>query len=76
MVKVAFSLLAFLGQDVAMISMLPLDSAGARQFETFLSAGLCLHFWHFTICFKKVLNDSSISIFVGFNYVEYFVFQL
>ena len=51
-VKIAFSLLAFLGQDVAMISMLPLDSAGARQFKTFLSAGLGLHFWHFTDLLK------------------------
>ena len=53
-IQVAFSLLALLGQDVAMISMLPLDSAGTRQFETFLGAGLCLHFWHFTIMFLIV----------------------
>ena len=64
-VKIAFSLLAFLGQDVAMISMLPLQMAAAGYLETLLGSGLGLHFWHFTISFK-VLNDSSISFFLGF----------
>ena len=33
------------------------DSAGARQFKTFLCAGLCLHFWHLTILFLTVKNE-------------------
>ena len=53
-VKIAFSLLAFLGQDVAMISMLPLQMAAAGYLETLLGSGLGLHFWHFTISFKGI----------------------
>ena len=51
-VEVAFSLLALLGQDVAMISMLSLQLAATRYLETLLGSGLCLHFRHFTISFK------------------------
>ena len=51
-VKIAFSLLALLGQNVAMISMLPLQVAAAGYLETLLGSGLRLHFWHFTISFK------------------------
>ena len=40
MIQITFSLLALLGQNVAMIGMLPLDFAGARKLETFLGAGL------------------------------------
>ena len=53
-VKVTFSLLAFLGQDVAMISVLPLQMAAAGYLETLLGSGLGLHFWHFTISFKVI----------------------
>ena len=51
-VKVAFSLLALLGQDVTMISMLPLQMAAAGYLETLLGSGLGLHFWHFTLYLK------------------------
>ena len=51
-VEVAFSFLAFLGQDVAMISMLSLQMAAAGYLETLLGSGLGLHFRHFTISFK------------------------
>ena len=40
MIQIAFSLLALLGQNVAMIGMLPFDSAGTRQFKTFFGTGL------------------------------------
>jgi hypothetical protein len=53
-VEVAFSLLALLGQDVAMISMLSLQLAATRYLETLLGSGLCLHFRHFTISFKGI----------------------
>ena len=51
-VEVTFSLLALLGQDVAMISMLSLQLAATRYLETLLGSGLSLHFWHFTINLK------------------------
>ena len=52
MVKVTFSFLALLGQDVAMISVLPLQMAAAGYLETLLGSGLGLHFRHFTISLK------------------------
>ena len=54
MVEVAFSLLALLGQDVTMISMLSLQMAAAGYLETLLGSGLGLHFRHFTISFKGI----------------------
>ena len=53
-VKITFSLLALLGQDVTMISMLPLQMAAAGYLETLLGSGLGLHFRHFTISFKGI----------------------
>ena len=53
-VKIAFSLLALLGQDVTMISVLPLQMAAAGYLETLLGSGLGLHFRHFTISFKGI----------------------
>lgn len=46
--EVTLSLLALLGQDVAMISMLSLQFAATRYLEALLGSGLSLHFWHFT----------------------------
>ena len=51
-IEITFSLLAFLGQDVAMISVLSLQMAAAGYLETLLGSGLGLHFRHFTISFK------------------------
>ena len=59
-VEVAFSLLALLGQDVTMISMLSLQLAATRYLETLLGSGLSLHFRHFTISLK-VLSYYFIS---------------
>jgi hypothetical protein len=56
-IQIAFSLLALLGQNVAMVGMLPFDFAGARQFKTFFGSGLGLHFWHLTILFLTVKNE-------------------
>ena len=53
-VKIAFSLLALLGQDVTMISVLPLQMAAAGYLETLLGSGLGLHFRHFTINFRGI----------------------
>ena len=50
-VEITFSLLALLGQDVAMISVLSLQMAAAGYLETLLGSGLGLHFRHFTISF-------------------------
>ena len=61
-VEVAFSLLALLGQDVTMISMLSLQMAAAGYLETLLGSGLGLHFRHFTISFK-VLSYSFLLFF-------------
>ena len=67
-VEVAFSLLALLGQDVAMISMLSLQLAATRYLETLLGSGLCLHFRHFTISLK-VLGYSFLSLILSaFSY--------
>ena len=63
-VKVAFSLLALLGQDVTMISVLPLQMAAAGYLETLFGSGLGLHFWHFTISFK-VLKMSYFFVDLG-----------
>ncbi len=51
-IEITFSLLALLGQDVAMISVLSLQMAAAGYLETLLGSGLGLHFRHFTISFK------------------------
>ena len=51
-IKITFSLLALLGQDVAMISVLPLQMAATGYLETLLGSGLGLHFWHFTKILK------------------------
>ena len=61
-VEITFSLLALLGQDVAMISMLSLQLAATRYLETLLGSGLSLHFRHFTIILM-VLSYYSISLF-------------
>ena len=53
-VEITFSLLALLGQDVAMISVLSLQLAAAGYLETLLGSGLGLHFRHFTISFKGI----------------------
>ena len=52
MTQIAFSLLALLGQDVTMVSVLPLQMAAAGYLETLLGSGLGLHFWHFTVILK------------------------
>ena len=61
-IEITFSLLALLGQDVAMISMLSLQLAATRYLETLLGSGLSLHFRHFTIILM-VLSYYSISLF-------------
>ena len=53
-IEITFSLLALLGQDVAMISVLSLQMAAAGYLETLLGSGLGLHFRHFTISFKGI----------------------
>ena len=62
MIKITFSLLALLGQDVTMISVLSLQMAAAGYLETLLGSGLGLHFRHFTISFK-VLSYSFLLFF-------------
>ena len=54
MIEITFSLLALLGQDVTMISVLSLQMAAAGYLETLLGSGLGLHFRHFTISFKGI----------------------
>ncbi len=53
-IEITFSLLALLGQDVTMISVLSLQMAAAGYLETLLGSGLGLHFRHFTISFKGI----------------------
>ena len=46
-VEVSLLLLSLLRQNVAVISMLSFDLTCSGQLEAFLSAGICLNFWHF-----------------------------
>ena len=41
-----FALLAFLGEDVTLVSVLAHYFSCTRYFESFLGAGVCLDFWH------------------------------
>jgi hypothetical protein len=68
-VEVAFSLLALLGQNVTMISMLSLQMAAAGYLETLLGSGLGLHFRHFTISFKGIKLLFSISFSLAFSFL-------
>ena len=45
--QVAFSLGGFLGENVAVVSVMSLDFAGAGQSESLLGGGLGFDFWHF-----------------------------
>jgi hypothetical protein len=45
--QVAFSLGTLFGENVAVISVMSLDFAGAGQSESLLGGGLGFDFWHF-----------------------------
>jgi hypothetical protein len=45
--QVAFSLFGFFGENVAMVSVMSLDFAGASQRESLLGSGLRFNFRHF-----------------------------
>jgi len=46
MVEVSLLLLGLLGQDVAVVGVVTLYLAGSGQYESLLSTGVCLYFWH------------------------------
>jgi hypothetical protein len=45
--QVALLLLGLLGQDVAVVSVVTLYLACSGEYETLLSTGIGLYFWHF-----------------------------
>ena len=45
--QITFLLCGFLREDVAVISVFPLDFSGAGEVEALLGSGISLHFWHF-----------------------------
>jgi len=51
LLQVALLFLTFLGQDVAVISVVTLDLTRSGQHKTLLGAGISLYFWHFFVCF-------------------------
>ena len=51
MVEVALLGRLLFGQDVAVVSMLSLDLAGAGESETLLGSGLGFHCWHYFTVF-------------------------
>lgn len=50
-VEITFLRGLFLSQNVAMISMLSLDFAGAGESETLLGSGFGFHSWHYFTVF-------------------------
>ena len=50
--QVTFSLFCFFSENVAMVSMMSLDFAGAGQSESLLGSGLRFNFRHFFLIFK------------------------
>ena len=42
----AFALLAFLGEDMTLESVLAFYFSCAGYFESFFGAGVCFYFWH------------------------------
>ena len=49
--EVALLFLTFLGQDVAVISVMTLNLTRSGEHKTLLGAGISLYFWHFFVCF-------------------------
>jgi hypothetical protein len=45
--QVTFSLFGLFGENVAMVSVMSLDFAGAGKGESLLGSGLCFDFGHF-----------------------------
>jgi hypothetical protein len=45
--QVTFSLFGLFGENVAMVSVMSLDFAGAGKGESLLGSGLCFNFRHF-----------------------------
>ena len=45
--QVTFSLFGLFGENVAMVSVMSLDFAGAGQSKSLLGGGLGFNFWHF-----------------------------
>jgi hypothetical protein len=45
--QVTFSLFGLFGENVAMVSVMSLDFAGAGKRESLLGSGLCFNFRHF-----------------------------
>jgi hypothetical protein len=54
--QVAFLLGGFLGEDVAVESVLPLDPARPRERETLLGGRIGFHFWHCSKIFYQLNN--------------------
>ena len=55
--QVAFLLLTFLGQDVAVISVMTLDLTRSGEHESLLCCGISLYFWHFLFCLNCYLMN-------------------
>ena len=75
-IEITFSLLALLGQDVTMISVLSLQMAAAGYLETLLGSGLGLHFRHFTISFKVLKMSLFLRRFRSYHHLHALAFQL
>ena len=54
MVEVAFLFLGLLGEDVAVLSMFPLDFTGSGKRETLFGTGIRLKLCH---CFVSFVNN-------------------
>ena len=52
MIKIPFLLLGLLGEDVAVVSVLPLDFARPGKRETLFSTGVRFYLWHFVLNLK------------------------
>lgn len=46
-IQIAFLLRRLFGEDMAMVSVFPLDFSGAGEVEALLGSGICFHLWHF-----------------------------
>jgi hypothetical protein len=63
--QIALLLLTFLGQDVAVISVMTLDLTRSGEHESLLCCGISLYFWHFFVLFKLLFNEWRGNAYTG-----------